>query len=554
MNGKKEKIRHLGRKVNGLVMVLLGVSILSVVALCIAMFYSLIMDMLKQQCVNGTNLLAYQLESYSGPEDKTQLLDGLKAQTGCEFTIFYGDERAYTTVQQNGERVVGTKLAENLSAIILKQGESYVGRATIMGIEHLCSYVPTRNTEGAVTGLIFSGISMQSVYQQISLAVKLSCIAGIVLIILSIILMSVFIRYNISRPLSKLTKLAQTMEHGNLGLGDGKKLTAGIRSKDEIGFLARIFEDTISRLKGYIGEISEILSEISEGNLTSKTKQDYVGDFTSIKISLDNILEKLNQTMLQISESSTHVSNGSEQMSIGAQALSQGAVEQASAVEELDVTMREISSQVKKTAENAQQASQKVGEANQQVLESNQKMQEMIQAMQDINASSDEIHKIIKTIENIAFQTNILALNAAVEAARAGEAGKGFAVVAEEVRDLAGKSSEASQSTAELIERSIAAVSYGTKIANETAAQLVSVVEGTKEIVENTNWIAEASRAQADSVSQVQGRISQISSVVQTNSATAEQSAATSQELSSQAGILKNLISMFRLDSYRGWK
>ena len=167
--------------------------------------------------------------------------------------------------------------------------------------------------------------------------------------------------------------------------------------------------------------------------------------------------------------------------------------------------------------------------------------------MQEINDSSNEISNIIKTIENIALQTNILALNSAVEASRAGEAGKGFAVVAKEVRELAGKSSDASKTTSELIERSIIAVEKGTKIANETAAQLATVVANANEIVETTNEIADAAQIQAKSVSHVQERIGQISSVVQTNSATAEQSAATSEELSEQAGLLKNLIDMFRL-------
>ncbi|MCI8484662.1 MAG: HAMP domain-containing protein [Lachnospiraceae bacterium] len=546
MNQKNKKTRHLGRKVGGLTLCLLVVNIVAVLALCVFMFYSLVMNMLKAQCINGTNMLSYELQTHDS-EDMTQLLDDLKEQMNCEFTIFQGDQRAYTTIQQNGERLVGTKLSEELADTILVQGKSYVGKAEIMGVQHLCSYVPTTDDKGQINGLIFAGISMAEATTQINFTVFAACAAGAVMIILSIMLMSLFISRSVSRPLSKLTLLAQTMEEGKLGLGQEQNLTVNIHSNDEIGLLSSIFENTILRLRGYIGEISTILESISNGNLTAGTTQDYIGDFTSIKSSLDDILNKLNDTMSQIVESSDHVSNGSKQMSIGAQALSQGAVEQSSAVEELEGTIQTISLQVQQTAQRAEQASLKVEEVSEHLSESNRKMQEMIQAMEEISESSNEIGKIIRTIENIAQQTNILALNSSVEAARAGEAGKGFAVVAKEVQELAGQSTEASKSTNSLIEHSIRSVAYGTKIAHETAVQLASVVEGTSQVVEATNWIADAARTQAESVVQIQNRIIQISDVVQTNSATAEESAATSQELNSQAGLLKNLIGMFHL-------
>lgn len=549
--GNGRKIKHLGRKLNAVMACMLIVGIALTVAQCVYMFYRLTLSTLREQCVTGTNILAYELEHYNGPEDMTQLLDDLKRETGCEFTIFHGDERAYTTIQQDGRRAVGTKLSAELNDIVLVKGESYVGNAQILGVDHLCSYVPTKGEDGKINGLIFSGISISDANEQVTSTVKATCVLGVVIVAICIVLLAAYIRGIVSRPLSKLTILAQTMERGELGLNDRQKIDVNIHSNNEIGFLAETFEKTILRLKGYIGEISTVLESIAQGNLTLSTEQIYVGDFASIKESLDNILDKLNDTMSQIVESSEHVSNGSEQMSIGAQALSQGAVEQASAVEELDSNIRQISEQVGKTAENAVQASQKVEAVGAQLMESNQKMQEMIGAMEAIDASSNEIGKIIKTIENISSQTNILALNAAVEAARAGEVGKGFAVVAEEVRELAGRSSEASKSTAELIERSIEAVKAGTRIASETAEQLILVVSGADEVVETTNLIAEAARAQADSVFEIREQINQISNVVQTNSATAEESAATSQQLSAQAGLLRNMIGMFRIKTGR---
>lgn len=543
-NGKRQRI---GRKVGNLVAVMLGLSIIIVVVLCISIFYHLVMSMLEDQCINGTNVLAYELQNYSGPKDKTQLLDDLKKQMDCEFTIFDGDERAYTTILQEGQRAVGTKLSEELANIVLQQGETYVGTAEILGVDHLCSYVPTKGADGTINGLIFAGISTQSATQQVRTAVIAACVVGIILIVLCLLLLNVSIKRFVSRPLAKLTNLAQVMEQGNLGLRSDEVMTIDIHSNDEIGLLAEIFENTILRLKNYIGEISIILSSISEGNLSVETTQNYVGDFTSIKVSLDGILQKLNGTMSQILKSSDQVADHSEQMSTAAQALGQGSMQQSHSVEELETTIRDVSNHVEETAERARLAKTEVSQVGKQITDSNDKMQQMIDAMQEITDRSREIGKIIKTIEDIAFQTNVLALNAAVEAARAGTAGKGFAVVADEVRNLASKSSEASQSTTALTERSIQAVEHGMKIAGETAERLASVVEGANTVVETINGIADASTSQAQSVSQIHDQVSQISNVVHTNSATAQQTAAASQELSSQAGLLKRLMDTFHL-------
>ncbi len=546
---KNKRVKHLGRRINALMTCLQVISMILVVALCISMFYNLAMNLLRDRCVNATNVLAYELDGYVGPDDKNVTLDELKDLLRCEFTIFEGDVRTYTTIQQNGERVVGTKLSDQLAEIVLRQGQSYLWNAEILGVEHICSYVPTKDENGQINGLIFAGISLQTATEQINETVKMACVVGIVAVIISIILMSVFVGRSVSGPLAKLTGLAQLMEQGDLGLKSKHPLKVDIHTNDEIGYLTHIFQNMMEHLKGYIGEISVTLAAISDGNLTVETTQNYVGDFVSIKESLDEILKKLNDTMSQIMESTDYVSNGADQMSVGAQSLSQGSVEQASTVEGLEMNVREISQRISQSAENAQQASQMVESVGVQILESNQKMHEMIDAMREINESSNEISKIIKTIESIASQTNILALNAAVEAARAGEAGKGFAVVAEEVRALAGKSAEASKTTTDLIESSIQRVEHGSMIASEMASQLEFVVSGANQVMETTTRIADDSRMQAAAVSDIQEQISQISCVVQTNSAIAQESAATSEELSSQTKMLKNLTDMFHVRS-----
>ncbi len=542
-----KKTKRIGRKVGNLVAAMLGVSITLVVLLCVLMFYRLTMSMMQSECVTGTNVLAYELAAYSGDEDKTELLDALKKEMACEFTIFHGDERAYTTIKQNGQRAVGTRLSSDIAQIVLKQGKSYVGQAEILGEKHLCSYVPTYDANGQIDGLIFAGISMSSVARQISLTVVLSFLTGVVLIILGILIVGAYIKKTVSAPLHHLTALAQTLEQGELGANQNQTMAAGMDSNDEIGILSKSFEHTIRRLRDYIGEISAMLEAIAGGDLTAEITQEYVGDFASIRTSLNDILQRLNSTMGQIVTSAEHVSGGADQMSTASQALSQGSMEQTGAMEALEKTIRSVTDSIKQTAENVQRAREQVGGMGLSLTEGNEKMQEMINAMGEITRSSNQIEKIIKTIEDIAFQTNILALNAAVEAARAGTAGKGFAVVADEVRNLAAKSAEASKSTSALIGRSIAAVNQGTQIADATGRQLESVVAGAHAIVETINGIAADAKTQAEAVEQIQEQVGQITGVVQTNSSTAEESAATSQELSAQANVLRQLVKTFHL-------
>ncbi|MCI8513056.1 MAG: HAMP domain-containing protein [Lachnospiraceae bacterium] len=374
-------------------------------------------------------------------------------------------------------------------------------------------------------------------------------LAVIVIGTLLVVAVSLIVTRLITKPVNELDAVSRKIAEGDLDA----ELT--YQSKDELGTLSQNFNKTVVRLKdyvAYINEISQVLNQLAEGNLVVELTYDYAGEFAKVKTALENISDSMNDTMSRIYDASEQVASGSDQVASGAQALSQGATQQASSVEELAATINEISTNINKNAEHAKNANDQVSATAAELERGKDQMSSMTGAMSEIDHSAGEISKIIKTIEDIAFQTNILALNAAVEAARAGAAGKGFAVVADEVRNLASKSAEASKNTASLIEATIKAVKDGTAIADQTAASFDEIILMSEKSASIVNEISKASQEQASAVSQVTVGIDQISSVVQTNSATSEQSAAASQELSGQAQVLKSLVSKFKLKNGSG--
>lgn len=345
------------------------------------------------------------------------------------------------------------------------------------------------------------------------------------------------------KPLEQIKAAANSMANGDL------QVEITNESKDEIGSVAASMGVMTRRTRRVIQDLSVILGQLADGNFQVEmtSKEIYVGDFRPLIVAIEGIVEKLNESLTNLRTASEQVNVGADQVASASQGLSQGATEQASTVQELFASMEEVSNETKRTAEKAGRANEIANIMGTEVVKSNGKMAEMSEAMRDITNKSGEIEKIIKTIDDIAFQTNILALNAAVEAARAGSAGKGFAVVADEVRNLAQKSAEAAKNTAHLIEGTIQSVANGGRITEETAKELKIVADNVSQVSQLVQEISVASNAQADSIAQVTSGIEQISSVVQANSATAEETAATSEELSGQANEMNGMIARFKL-------
>ncbi len=405
---------------------------------------------------------------------------------------------------------------------------------------YLIAYSPVSNTNGwslAITAPLRDFLS--STYQGIIFTAGLLIIA----MICALLIMR-RIAFRICDPIAKCTARLEGLAGGDLSSDIPE-----YKQRNEIGRLSDATKTITGQFSKMIGDLSTNLNNISSGDFTCSSSDPslYNGDYAELKEAIGKLSSRLSQTMCQISTTADQVAIGSDQVAAGAQMLSSGAVTQASSIDQLATEISDISERIRQTANHAENASNKVDETTSLMVECSQQMNEMLAAMDEIGENSRQIGAIIKTIEDIAFQTNILALNAAVEAARAGDAGKGFAVVADEVRNLAGKSADASQNTSALISAAIDSVSRGRGIANSTAETLERVSQNSTQTAEMVNEIAVAAQEQSETINRITQGVDEISSVVQNNSASSEESAASSAEMSSQAQALKSLVGQFKL-------
>ncbi len=483
---------------------------------------------------------------YKGTYNVTQNMDGIDyyAQANdVEITLFYGDTRRATTItNENGERATGTKADSEVITSVLTNGEIYTTTDITINNETYYGYYMPINAgkTGEIIGMAFAGKPAAEVNSYIQTRINFIMLVALVMYIICMVIAVFVANRKFLRPIAKLQAVAQKLAIGDIDQEVHRE------SNDEFGDLTEDFADIIENIGGQ----AHVAEAVADGNLTVSCNP--ASDKDVMGKAIKKMVRDNNKNLTVIKDASARMASGANEVASASSSLAQGTTQQASAIEEITASIEEIANGAKINADDANKANELVQTTKEDAVRGNEQMKQMINAMHDINDSSENISKIMKVIDDIAFQTNILALNASVEAARAGVHGKGFAVVADEVRNLASKSADAAKDSAVMIEDSIKKVEIGSKLALDTAEALEEILASVENIADIVSHIASASANQASSVGQVNAGITQIADVVQTNSATSQECAAASAELSSLAGQLQHAVSKYKLLAGKG--
>ncbi len=471
----------------------------------------------------------------------TSFISGLISSIGTTGGTWVMDSNQNVLAHENSSYI-----GQNYTTVGVSGSEftSELSNPTGKLIEYQRNGVSRTGSVGSISSLgwiLVAGIDTTEFKQD---TVKMAWILTIIQVSCALIalIFCAFTVYKALKPLKELNKAMLEMSKGNL---EQELLHQG---DDEIGELCDNLRTTMTNLAIYIGEIQENMDAFGAGDFTRENKLVFLGDFLAIQTSTDHFKQLITTTLQSLKTTVDLVSSGSDYVASGSQSLAEGSAKQSSSISDLNVFIQNITEQIQENTRNVSGVNQTAQVIASDLQSSNKQMDEMMSAMADIQEKSDSITKVVKTIEAVAFQTNILALNAAVEAARAGTSGRGFAVVAEEVRSLASLTSKAVQDTTALISDSTETVKRGNQIAVTTMENLKSVTEEITGFISTLDEIAVASEAQSQAIEKINLGVHEIADVMQSNSAVSEESAATSEELSSQATEMKNAIEQFKLE------